>query len=140
MGVRGARAGTAVDHLRVCTDSPAAETTLLMDGATVRRARQFLDDHWCVQHMHLMRPHAETIVGELVTLAVLHGAPPVLLSVDCDGVGATLSVSDADPDPTPLAAPGTGPGRATLVSLLSDEWGVSTRPGGKTVWSRLISA
>lgn len=114
-----------------------------MDGAAPRRARRFLDDHWCLEHAALLRPQAELVVTELVSNAVRHGAAPVHLSLDCDGAdGIVISVSDADPnwptvqDVSPQADRGRG---VRLVEVLSDEWGVRTRPGGKSVWSRLIA-
>ncbi|GAA0310583.1 ATP-binding protein [Kineococcus aurantiacus] len=124
----------------MCEWYPAAESAVVVDRSAARHARRFLDDHWCVEHASLLRPHAELVVSELVTEAVTHGAPPVLLRVECEGAdGVTISVSDRDPNGPrfrtvgPDGVPGTN-----LVAVLSDEWGVRTRPGGKTVWSRLV--
>nr|WP_284290070.1 hypothetical protein [Angustibacter aerolatus] len=33
--------------------------TLQMDQRAAVRARQFLDDHWCPEHAHRLRPQAE---------------------------------------------------------------------------------
>ena len=128
---------------RVCESSPPVTVTMTMDGAAPRHARRFLDDHWCVEHAALLRPQAELVVTELVSNAVQHGEAPVVLSLDCGGVsGVVISVSDANPNLPrvqtvgPHAASGRG---VRLVELLSDEWGVKTRPGGKSVWSRLVA-
>ncbi|WP_432483200.1 ATP-binding protein [Kineococcus esterisolvens] len=127
---------------RVCESLPTEQVTLAADAGAARRARRFLDDHWCVEHAALLRPQAELIVSELVTNAVLHGKPPVRLALDCEGAeGVTISVSDGDPGTPEMrrASPGAAHGRGLqLVDVLSDEWGVRTRPGGKTVWSRLL--
>ncbi|WP_432511440.1 ATP-binding protein [Kineococcus sp. SYSU DK001] len=124
----------------MCEWFPSAEVAVVGDRSAARHARRFLDDHWCVEHAALLRGHADLVVSELVTEAVAHGAPPVVLSVDCEGAdGVVVAVSDRDPNGPhfqtvgPEGAPGTN-----LVAVLSDEWGVRTRPGGKTVWSRLV--
>jgi hypothetical protein len=125
----------------MCEWFPSAESAVTVDRSAARHARRFLDDHWCVEHAALLRGHADLVVSELVTEAVTHGSPPVRLTIECEGPdGVRIAVSDADPNgPSfrtvgPEGAPGTN-----LVEVLSDEWGVATRPGGKTVWSRLIT-
>lgn len=116
---------------------------MTMDGAAPRRARRFLDEHWCVEHAAVMRPQAELVVTELVSNAVQHGRPPVELSLDCSGPeGVVISVSDGNPElpRVQTVGPQADHGRGVrLVELLSDEWGVRTRPGGKSVWSRLVA-
>jgi len=122
----------------MCEWFPNAESSVTVDRSAARHARRFLDDHWCVEHASLLRGHAELVVSELVTEAVSHGAPPVKLSIECEGIdGIRISVSDGDPNGPSFRT--VGPQSTNLVEVLSDEWGVSTRPGGKTVWSRLIA-
>lgn len=122
----------------MCTESPSARTTLVMDTSAAREARRFLDEAWCTAHLHVLRPQAEMVLGELVADAVRHGSPPVDVRLDCDGAAATIEVTDRDPDPGDLLPSPGGRPRISLVDVLSDEWGVRTRPGGKTVWSRLV--
>ncbi|GAB3685210.1 ATP-binding protein [Angustibacter aerolatus] len=116
----------------MCEATPDAAVTLQMDQRAAVRARQFLDDHWCPEHAHQLRPQAELIVSELVADAVRRGTPPIRVSLRCDGHESTLSVTDGAPDQPP------DPSHVQLVDLLSDAWGVSTRPGQQTVWSRLV--
>ena len=128
---------------RVCASSPPIEVTLPTDRSAPRHARRFLDEHWCVEHAALLRPQAEMVVTELVTNAVQHGTPPIAVLLDCEGEDGvvTLSVSDRNPNLPHVvdAAPDALQGRGIrLVEVLSDEWGVRTRPGGKTVWSRFL--
>jgi hypothetical protein len=122
----------------VCTETASAATTLVMDTSAAREARRFLNQAWCAHHLHVLRPQAEMVLGELVSDAVRHGSPPVDVRLACDGAAATIEVSDRDPDPGDLLPSEGGPARISLVDVLSDEWGVRTRPGGKTVWSRLV--
>lgn len=124
----------------MCEWFPRAEAAVVPDRSAARHARRFLDDHWCVEHAALLRGHADLVVSELVTEAVSHGQPPVTLTVECEGpAGITISVADRDPNGPGFQAVGPeGSPGTNLVAVLSDDWGVTTRPGGKTVWSRLV--
>ncbi|GAA0310502.1 ATP-binding protein [Kineococcus aurantiacus] len=126
----------------MCSQTPAAALDLVMDATASRRARRFLDEHWCTVHAASARPQADLVVTELVSNAVRHGAPPATLTLDCAGAaGVTVGVSDADPHAptlrhvTPDALGGRG---IALVDVLSEDWGVDPHPGGKTVWSRIL--
>jgi anti-sigma regulatory factor (Ser/Thr protein kinase) len=85
---------------------------------------------------------AELLVSELAANAVLHGGPPIIVRVECDGgEGLRVSVTDGNPEPpNPRdAGPEAGSGRGLrLVDVISSRWGVDPRPGeGKVVWFRL---
>lgn len=100
---------------------------------------------------------AVLLTSELVTNAILHGAPPIALTVLCEGRSITVAVTDgldSWPDPTPpIPAPGAGgragPGGAldvggrglALVAAVSTSWGVhpNAPAAGKTVWFELGS-
>lgn len=78
------------------------------------------------------------LVTELVTNAVRHAGPPVVLEVTCAGVaGLGVRVSDgsrAQPK-VELAGDEQESGRGVaLVDLLSDAWGIQPNTTGKTVW------
>ncbi|CAL9540122.1 SpoIIE family protein phosphatase [Streptomyces sp. enrichment culture] len=90
---------------------------------------------------------AELIASELVTNAVVHAGTEVRLTCRLeDGTGAlVVEVSDRHParpprDGEPETAPHLVPefGRGLrLVAALCEVWGVTYRPGEKTVWARL---
>ena len=89
---------------------------------------------------------AELVVTELVTNAVLHGAPPVRLVVGVEGDAARIEVSDSSralPVRPRSSTDGmTGRGLA-LVDAVSDDWGVRPTPGqdaGKAVWALVTPA
>jgi anti-sigma regulatory factor (Ser/Thr protein kinase) len=75
--------------------------------------------------------------SELVTNAVRHGQPPILLSVLAGPGHVVVAVEDASrqpPLPRVAGAADTG-GRGTLVvDRLADRWGVEFLPTGKRVW------
>jgi len=83
---------------------------------------------------------AALLASELVTNAVVHGTPPVDVSVLAIPDGFRVAVGDEHPDvPTPRHAMREDEhGRGLLlVDRLSDRWGVDARPPGKIVWFEL---
>jgi serine phosphatase RsbU (regulator of sigma subunit)/anti-sigma regulatory factor (Ser/Thr protein kinase) len=81
---------------------------------------------------------AQLIVTELITNAMLHGAPPVKLRVRRDGASVRIEVEDCGRHmpvmPLQSADAMTGRGLA-LVSALASSWGVEGGDsGGKVVW------
>lgn len=106
----------------------------------VRRCR-----HWAADLAH----HAgasdsatalvELLTSEVVTNAVRHGPADgeVAVRVRSDGGVLAVEVDDEDPAAPVLGAPGPGStgGRGVwLVDELALDWGVRTRPEGKSVW------
>lgn len=86
----------------------------------------------------------ELVVTELVTNAVLHGAPPITLHLWQEGDRHRVEVADTgDQMPvTTLAGSETMTGRGLgLVAGVAGRWGVEPRPGGgKVVWADLEAA
>ena len=128
----------------MCAVTPPAQIRLPNSVHAPATARAFLRDAACARHHAQVLDEAELLVSELATNAVLHGAPPITVRVECDGSdGLRVSVTDGDPEP-PLpreAGPEDGSGRGIrLVDVISDRWGVHPRPGdGKEVWFQLRS-
>ncbi|MFE1285180.1 SpoIIE family protein phosphatase [Streptomyces sp. NPDC058751] len=96
---------------------------------------------------------AAVVVSELVTNAVVHAGTDVelLCRLECpaDGPPGPLVVEVSDQHPSrairedgaepPYGTPEYGRG-LRLVAALSEAWGITYRPGVKTVWSRLPAA
>ncbi len=87
---------------------------------------------------------AELLVSELVSNAIMHAGTPVDVEVSIETPTSLLvSVGDGSRRlPTrrhygTIAATGRG---LRLLEQMSDEWGVSPRAKGKTVWFRLASS
>jgi anti-sigma regulatory factor (Ser/Thr protein kinase) len=87
--------------------------------------------------------HVETVTvmtDELVTNAITHGRPPIVLGIQRDPGSVSVTVSDEGPGlPTlhpmvRLAESGRG---LLIVDVLSDQWGVDPLPAGKRVWFRM---
>ncbi|HVF03717.1 MAG TPA: GAF domain-containing protein [Frankiaceae bacterium] len=99
---------------------------------------------WVAETLHGTVPpdlidDAELVASELVTNALLHGRPPVVIRIVTDDV-VRIEVEDGSrvAPVRALARPDAMTGRGlSLVSALSREWGVEQRNGGKVVWSEL---
>jgi anti-sigma regulatory factor (Ser/Thr protein kinase) len=128
----------------MCAVTQPAEIRLPATTQAPASARAFLRAAACSAHNARVLDEAELLVSELATNAVLHGAPPITVHVECDGsVGLCVSVTDHDPQPPrpTEASPEDESGRGiTLVDIISDRWGVNQHLGdGKEVWFRLGS-
>jgi PAS domain S-box-containing protein len=87
--------------------------------------------------------NATLLVSELVTNALLHAGTQMHLRLSVDDQGLRVEVGDGSRH-VPVrrrygATAGTGRGMMMLEQLV-DDWGVSRRRHGKTVWFRLSSA
>jgi len=88
------------------------------------------------------------VISELVTNAITHAAPPVVLHLHATqtGAGVTVRVSDGGPQPTPAtwaaARPEDEHGRGTLiVTALTHTTGAETDPDGLIDhWADLTAA
>ncbi len=81
---------------------------------------------------------AALLMTELVTNAILHStSESVMVEIELTEAKLSVGVSDDEPSPPITCARGsnaTGGRGMALVACLSQEWGVSPRPGGKRVW------
>lgn len=121
----------------MCQATPRAQRELPVSPAAPAIARDFLRASTCVAHHSAVVDDAVLLVSELVTNSVLHGGPPVVVAVDCDGDALQVRVRDGSSElPAPrhaLQADENGRGLA-LVANLSSSWGVDPVPDGKHVW------
>ena len=121
----------------MCHATPRAERRLSSGHEAPTQAREFLRAASCVTHHSEVLEDAVLLVSELVTNSVIHGGPPVVVAVDCDG--DTLQVRVRDGSSVLPARRATdhseegGRGLA-LVDTLSSDWGVDPQPDGKHVW------
>ncbi len=121
----------------MCQATPRAERELPVSHQAPALARDFLRDRSCTVHHSALVDDALLLTSELVTNSVLHGGPPLVIAVECDGEQLQVRVRDGSPAvPAPQdAAQSDENGRGlALVAALSDEWGVDPDPEGKYVW------
>jgi anti-sigma regulatory factor (Ser/Thr protein kinase) len=124
----------------MCEATPSAERELPVSSEAPAMARDFLRTAHCSTHHSSVLDDAVLLVSELVTNSVLHGGPPVVVEVDCDGNVLQVRVRDGSPElPNHRQAGQTdesGRGLA-LVDTLSSAWGVDSADKGKHVWFML---
>ena len=128
----------------MCDSTPRAELLLPMQRTAPATARNFARENGCTQHALEVLDDALLLISELVTNSVLHGGPPIVLAIDCDGAGLRVQVRDGSAAaPTPVSAEQDAEsGRGlSLVQLISDTWGVQPvaddHGTGKEVWFEL---
>lgn len=113
-------------------------TTTLPPGDAPRAARRAVAD--CCTRVAagpVCSASAAVMTSELVTNALLHGAGPITLGVDCGPVLCRVEVRDHDPrqPASPAGHDDAEHGRGLLiVDALASAWGVDDVPPGKTVW------
>lgn len=122
---------------------PRARTHVDHGGDAATRARRFARETLRDWNLEAISLEAELVTTELVTNAVLHGAPPVDLELEHSGAVLKVEVSDGSSLPPvrgrmrPDAMTGRG---LELVASVATHWGV--RPAadlhkGKVVWAEL---
>lgn len=117
-----------------------AETVLTLEHDAVPTARRFATDALAGQPGDVLED-TQLVVTELVTNAVLHGAPPLVLRVARTPAGVRVEVEDAGREmplvPVPSLESMTGRG-LSLVAALASSWGIEPGSGGgKVVWAEL---
>jgi anti-sigma regulatory factor (Ser/Thr protein kinase) len=124
----------------MCLETPRAQRRLPPGREAPMRAREFLRAATCFAHHNGVLEDAVLLVSELVTNSVIHGGPPVVVAVDCDGDALQVRVRDGSPVlPARRAADDRDEGGRglALVDTLSSDWGVDPQPDGKHVWFAL---
>lgn len=120
------------------TPERPGELTLPAAATSPSRARRFVADHLAAWGLPDEGGDVLLAASELVTNALLHARTAMTVRIALAGAGAVrIEVADgsvAEPRGRRFTVEsGTGRGLRLLDSLC-DEWGVTTRDGGKTVW------
>lgn len=124
--------------------SNRVELPLPADVGSPAQARAFVRDRWPSADAEVL-DDITLIVSELVSNAVKHGEPEILLRMRLDPLAIDVSVLDhgsgvpSEEVRTPATSATSGRG-LSIVERLASDWGVVPFEGGggKTVWARLI--
>jgi anti-sigma regulatory factor (Ser/Thr protein kinase) len=112
---------------------PASPTAPCLAREVLRR--------WACPNHRTDPDDALLLVSELVTNAVIHGAPPIGLAMRYAGGETLVRVTDTGHQPIPLPHPpalDAQSGRGLrLLEVLATDWGVDTDVHGTTVWFTL---
>lgn len=117
----------------MCDATPDASVNLPSSVHAPSTARDFVRRALCPVHGESAESAVKLVTSELVTNAVLYGAPPVSLSMTCAVREIRVAVTDGNTDMPVLPGPQEGLG-LLLVEKIAKEWGTSARPDGKVVW------
>lgn len=119
--------------VRVC-DVSRQETCLLPNTLEAPgHARVFVQDVLCTTHGQEALVAVQLVASEMVTEAVLHGAPPYELAVSCQVTEIRVTVSDrstadrVSPDATDQL-------REALIGKVTRDRGVDLTGQGRTQW------
>lgn len=117
--------------------------SLPADAHAARLARAFVHERWAELDDDVL-DDVLLIVSELVTNAVQHGRPEIVLRLRGEPFAIDVSVLDHGPDmprpadgtPDVLAPSGRG---LFIIDNLANRWGIEPLSGevGKTVWARM---
>lgn len=117
----------------MCVVTQSASSPLPATPHASALARAFAQSHTCQEHGREAESAVMLLTSELVTHVVLHGEPPITVSVECQVSQVRIAVMDAKVDKPP---PGSLPGDLSLVLIekISREWGKETLDGAETIW------
>jgi hypothetical protein len=101
-------------------------------------ARGFVQSSLCREHAQAAEAVVTLLTDELVTQALLYGAPPVTVTLTCTTTEVTVEVADCSPEP---AAPSSPDQRLSmlLVDKISHDRGVERTGAGKVAWCKVPS-
>lgn len=117
----------------VCALTDVATLLLPESLHAASLARAFAQSHLCPEHGRDAEPAVMLLTSELVTHALLEGAPPVSVSMECEVSHIRITVTDAKSDD---GGPESMPGdlSLTLIEKVSREWGREAGDFGETFW------
>jgi anti-sigma regulatory factor (Ser/Thr protein kinase) len=128
----------------MCLATPRQELVLPASSISPAAARDWAQRTGCQEHAVDLLDDALLLITELVTNAVLHGGPPILLAVECDDTSLHVRVRDGStvlPSRREVGLESEGGRGMTLVELLTSTWGVTPVADeggvGKEIWFEL---
>ncbi len=129
------------DAERVASENITARISLPHDASAPALARQFIDEHRDHLDPSLIED-AQLLVTEIVTNAVRHGRPQIVVELRLEPPALGIAVADAGahmpdrPAVMPVDPAATGGRGLGIVDALATQWGVIPGDGaaGKIVW------
>lgn len=121
-------------------DVPEVSRTFDAHASSVRAARHFLLGSLDAWDAVAFETAGEQVISELATNAALHAHSEFTVHLRLDPDCLVVEVSDSStvlPQQREYSSTATTGRGLTLVTALSDEWGVQSSPTGKTVWCRI---
>ncbi len=101
-------------------------------------ARDFVKAMACTQHAHAAEAVLALLADELVTQAIMYGAPPVSLTLRCATTEVTLEVGDSSQHVHSTHVAGHSLSML-LIDKVARSWGTYETQRGKIVWCKVPS-
>lgn len=121
-----------------------ASVDLPQELASVRTARQFVDEMLLEWKIDDLRDDALLVVSELTANAITHAQSPCLLRLSVNDSALRIEVVDTGagtPEPQPSSNTKEHGRGLHLITALTSAWGMELIPGeGKLVWAELALA
>jgi hypothetical protein len=120
----------------VCTETPTLSCQLPASTEAPTFARDVVARHLCQVHASLAELPALMLVSELVAYAVVYGAPPFHLEVECDVRLLRIRVS-AGWLPETVDVTDETELRDRIIHKVARSWGIERTAEGATYWCTL---
>jgi hypothetical protein len=128
----------------MCEKTSPASVSLAATEEAPARARSAAGTCLCLHHAADARAAVSLLTSELVTDAVMFGAPPIEISLECRVTDYLVTVTDGGS----LGAHFNGrdgvmyqgaeePHRELsmlIIDKVARDWGIESRPGGRNLW------
>ncbi len=128
----------------MCVATPRHELVLPASSMSPAAAREWARHNGCREHALDVLDDALLLISELVTNAVRHSVPPILLAIECADTSLHVRARDGSPvlpARREVGIESEGGRGMTLVELLTSTWGVAPVADdygvGKEVWFEL---
>lgn len=118
---------------RICGCTPPFSTPVPASADAAEVARAFAEAHLCEQHAEHASGAVLLVVSELVTHALFYGAPPIVVTIECEVTQIRVTVTDG----SPLVQTPDSVHRAlslVLVDRLGGDWATELAEHGETFW------
>jgi hypothetical protein len=118
---------------RICDRTPPFSTPVPASADAAEVARAFAEAHLCEEHTKQASGAVLLVVSELVTHALFYGAPPIVVTVECEVTQVRVTVTDG----SPLVQTPDSVHRALsliLIDRLAGDWATELAEHGETFW------
>ena len=118
---------------RICACTPPFSTPVPASADAAEVARAFAEAHLCEEHAEHASGAVLLVVGELVTHALFYGAPPIVVTIECEVTRIRVTVTDG----SPLVQTPDSVHRALsliLIDRLGGDRGRELAEHGETFW------
>lgn len=82
---------------RTCARTPQFSTPVPATADAAEVARAFAEAHLCEEHAEQATGAVLLLVSELVTHALFYGAPPIVVTLECQVTQVRVTVTDGSP-------------------------------------------